>query len=166
MTTPRAVDLTPAEAAALTHRELDRAGQALRTGDLNTALEGYISALGLALQLGPAPTEQALAAILQAARELALRHDAEGLSTLGPALVGLVGQVRQAFALPPTTIMDTWATLASDLGALIGQLGLALTIPAGHRAGMLDNARARATLLDEATDGRFALSRWLEEFDS
>jgi hypothetical protein len=166
MTTPQAVDLTPAEAAGLIDQELAEAGGALHAHDLDTALDGYVRAMGLALQLGPAPSEQVLAAILQAARKLTLWQDADGLSALGPALVELVTQVREASALPRTAVMETWATFTSDLGALIGQLGLALAIPPGHRAGMMDLARTRAALLDDATGSHFTLTAWLDEAGS
>jgi hypothetical protein len=163
MTTPQAIEATPAEAADLVRTELAQAGKDLREGTLDDALDGYACALGLGLQLGPAPTEQVLAAVLQAARELALGGNAEGLSALGPALVGLVTQVRESGALPPTAVMGAWATFVADLGALIGQVGLALAIPPGHRSGMIDNLRRRATLLDEATGGGFTLTIWLDD---
>jgi hypothetical protein len=58
--------------------------------------------------------------------------------------------------------MEAWAALVSELGILIGQLGLALSLPAQKRAGMVDSARRRAALLDDATAGRFALVAWLD----
>jgi hypothetical protein len=163
MTPAQTLGLTPAEAAGRIEIELAQAGASLHARNLDLALDGYVHALGLALQLAPAPTEWVLAAILQAARELALGADANGLSTLGPALVDLVMQVRDANALPPTSTMDAWAAVAADLGTLIGQVGLALSIPPDHRASMMDNARTRAALLDDATGGRFALTAWLDE---
>jgi hypothetical protein len=173
MTTPQAVDLNTAEAADLLHSELTQAEDSLRAQDLDAAVDNYVRALGLALQLGPAPTEQALVAILGTARELAGQHHAVGrpsasaaLSALGPALVGLVAQVCDAGVLPATSVMEAWAIISSEIGALIGQLGLALALPADHRTGMLDNARTRAALLDGATNGIFTLTAWLEEIQA
>lgn len=163
MARAQVVRVTPAEATALIHGELTQADHSLQADDLNAALDGYVRALGLALQLGPAPTEQVLRAILQAAGELALARDSGSLSALGPALAGVVTQVREAEALPSTAVMEAWGTLASDLGALVGQLGLALSLPPGHRAGMMENAQRRAALLDEATGSHFALGVWLKE---
>jgi hypothetical protein len=164
MTSPQALDVTPAEAAELIHSELAQAAAWLEAGDLDAALDGYVCALGLALQIGPAPTGRVMAAVLQAAQALALAQDADGLSKLGPAVVGLVAQVRDANALPPTSVMDAWAVVAADLGTLIGQVGLALSIPSDRRTGMMDNARTQAALLDDATGGLFALTAWLDEF--
>jgi hypothetical protein len=162
MTEPQEVDLTPAGAAALIDGELSLAEESVREGDVDGALDSYVRALGLALQLGPAPTEQAMTSILQGAREIAHRQDAAGLAALGPALVGLVTQMRKAGALPVTVIMEAWAQFVEGLGALIGQLGLALAIPGDHRSGMMANAQARAALLDDATAGRFALTAWID----
>ena len=159
------VSLTATEAAELLSRDLTQAVQSLCASDLPTALDSYARALGLALQLGPAPAEQVLVAICEGARALVLRQDAAGLSALGPAVVGLVAQVRDEEALPRTRIMDAWATIASDMGALIGQLGLVMALPTDHRPGMLANARRRAELLDEATGARFTLVSWLEEIE-
>ena len=166
MTTLEAMELTPAEATARVRQELSRADEKLQTGELDSAFDGYALAIGLALQLGPALTEKALAATLDAARELAGSQDAEGLSALGPALVDLVAQVRDASALPPTTVMDAWASVVTEVGALIGQVGLALAMRADHRHSMMDNARFRAALLDDATSGLFALTSWLDQVDS
>jgi hypothetical protein len=163
MTEPQFVDLSPAEAAGLISRELARAGDALQIRHLDLALDGYVRALGLALQLGPAPTGQVLFAALDATRQLVHRQDADGLSTLGPALVALVDQVRAAGVLPSTAIMEAWAMVASDLGMLIGQVGLALAISPDHRQGMMDSARSRAVLLDNATGNLFALTDWLDQ---
>ena len=58
--------------------------------------------------------------------------------------------------------MEAWAQFVEGLGALIGQLGLALAIPGDYRTGMMANAQARAALLDDATAGRFALAAWLD----
>jgi hypothetical protein len=163
LTASRSIELTPAEAADRIDNELGQAWIALGAHDLEPALDGYVRALGLALQLGPAPTEQVLVAILQAARELALRRDADGLSALGPALVGLVTQVRHAGALSHTAVMEAWATVADGLGVLTGQLGLALTLPPDRRAGMMSQARAHATLLEDASGGLFGLVDWLDD---
>jgi hypothetical protein len=158
-----AVDLTPPEASAWLDNELAQASEALGAGDLDAALDGYIRALGLALQLGPAPTEQVLVMVLEIAYDLARQQDANSLSALGPALVGLVGQVREAAVLPPTAIMGAWAAVAADLGALLGQLGLALSLPPDHRDDHLDTVRAYATLVDDATHELFSLTTWLDE---
>jgi hypothetical protein len=165
MTTVSAIELAPAETAARIHQELSYAGERLQTRDLGPALDAYSCALGLALQLGPAPTETVLLATLDAACELARSPDAEGLSALGPALVNLVTQVRDAGVLPSTVVMDAWASVATDVGALIGQVGLALAIRPDHRRGMMDNARLRAALLDDATGGLFNLTNWMDRID-
>jgi hypothetical protein len=145
MSDPQPIDLTPAGAAVRIRAELALAQGALEAPrDLDTALDAYVRALGLALQLGPAPSE-----------------DAAALSALGPAVVDLVGQVRGASALPPTPVMAAWAELAVEVGALIGQLGLALALPADRRAGMMNQARERAALLDDTTGGFFSLGVWL-----
>jgi hypothetical protein len=163
MTSPQTVNVTPVEAADLLRAELILASEALHSQNLDTASDHYVRALGLGLQLGPAPTEQALTVILQTAQKLAQWQDARGLSLLGPALIDLVAQVQEAGALPPTMIMEAWATIAADLGTLIGQIGLALTIPSDHRKAMLENARTRAVLLDDATGNLFALTAWVDE---
>lgn len=163
MAESRSIDLTPSQAAALIHRDLTGAKSALDSHDLEMALDGFVRALGLALQLGPAPAEQVLEAILCAARQMRRCQDVEGLSALGPALVGLGKQVRAANALPPTAIMEAWATVTEDLGALIGQLGLALALPPDRREEMMGSARSRAALLDDATHGIFHLAEWLND---
>jgi hypothetical protein len=163
MTDPVTIDLTPAEASEQIQKELEGASSAVEARDLDAALDGYVRALGLALQLGPALTEKVLVAALDTARRLADQPDPRGLSALGPTLVDLVRQVRQAGALPPTPIMDAWATVTSDLGALIGQVGLALTIDPDSRSGLLENARTHALLLDEATGHLFALTSWIDQ---
>ena len=165
MTTITAIELSPTEAAARVHQDLSCAAERLQTGDLGPALDAYSCALGLALQLGPALTEKALFAALDAACELASSLDTEGLSALGPALVDLVTQVRDAGVLPPNAVMDAWASVATDVGALIGQVGLALAIRTDHRRGMMDNARLRAALLDDATGGLFNLTNWMDQID-
>jgi hypothetical protein len=163
MTTPRELNLTAGEAAARIEAELRQAEGAYQEGDLDASLDCYVRALGLALQLGPAPTELALLAILRTAHTLAQGQDSEGLSALGPALAGLVTQMQEARALPASGVMELWAALAVDLGALISQLGLAMGMPRGHRAGMMDLARNRAALVDDATSGAFGLTAWLDE---
>jgi hypothetical protein len=165
MTTITAIELSPTEAAARVHQDLSCAAERLQTGDLGPALDAYSCALGLALQLGPALTEKVLFATLDAACELACSLDTEGLSALGPALVDLVTQVRDAGVLPSNAVMDAWASVATDVGALIGQVGLALAIRRDHRRGMMDNARLRAALLDDATGGLFNLTNWMDQID-
>jgi hypothetical protein len=163
MSNATAVDLTPAEAAELLHHELSRASQSLQARDLDEGFDAYVRALGLALQLGPVPTGEALAAILLDTQRLVRSGQEEGLSALGPAVVDLVARVREAGALPRTAAMDAWAALSSSIGTLIGQLGLALEIPADHRADMVENLRVRAVALDDATGGLFDLAVWVEE---
>jgi hypothetical protein len=163
MTKPQELELKLTEAASLIGAELTLAEEALLEGKVDAGLDGYVRALGLALQLGPASADQAMTSVLRAARNLASRQDASGLSALGPALVGLVNQMRDTDAVPATAVMEAWARFFEGLGALIGQVGLALAIPSGHRRGMMANARSHATLLDDATAGRFALAAWLDE---
>lgn len=169
MPLPQEIHLTLDDAVSFIQAELFTAEKALKGGDLETALDSHTRALGLALQLGPAPTELVIRAILRATLYLVEQPDITGrpctptaLSALGPALAGLVGQIREADAIPKTAIMGAWSTFAADLGALIGQVGLALSIPAARRASMMDSAHARAALLDAATGERFALTSWLD----
>jgi hypothetical protein len=162
MNLPQSVNLTPADATALVQKQILEAQSALESSDLESALDSLVSALGLALQLGPAASELVLSEVVAIARRLARQGDADALSALGPALVGLIQQVRVAGALPPTSVMHAWAELASDLGALIGQVGLALTVDRSHRATMMSNARMSAALLDDATGDLFALAAWLD----
>jgi len=162
VTDPQVLDLTPVEAASFLRRQLAQAAEALQHGDPDAALDGYLPALGLALQLGPEPVEQALLAILQAAQWLAQQGNDQALSTLGPAVVHMVAQVHDAGVLPATAVMDAWATVAADVGPLIGQVGLALALPPERRSAMLQNARIRARLLDDATGHHFALTTWLD----
>ena len=162
MTSPQSVNLTPADATALIQNQILEAQSALERSDLESALDSLISALGLALQLGPAASELVLSEIVAAAQELGRKDDAGALAALGPAMVSLTQQVREAGALPPTSVMHAWAELASDLGALIGQVGLALTLGSSHRAGMMGKARMRAALLDDVTGGLFVLVGWLD----
>jgi hypothetical protein len=155
--------LTPDEAAKLLHDELFTAALSLRDGAQDDAFDAYVRAIGLALQLGPVPTGEALAALLQAAHSLVQWQMARGLSSLGPAVVNLVSQIRDSGALPGSDAMEAWATVTEEIGTLIGQLGLALEIHADHRAGMVQNLRARAGALDDATGSLFDLSGWVEE---
>lgn len=162
MTSPQSVNLTPADATALIQDQILEAQSALERSDLESALDSLISALGLALQLGPAASELVLSEIVAVAQELGRRDDAGALAALGPAMVSLTQQVREAGALPPTSVMHAWAELASDLGAFIGQVGLALTLGSSHGAGMMGKARMRAALLDDVTGGLFVLTGWLD----
>jgi hypothetical protein len=157
------IELTPVQASDWLQQELNLAAEALNSDDLDSALNAYVRALGLALQLGPAPTEHALDAVLHAARTLAQREDAAGLSALGPALVDLIRQVREAGALPATSVMEAWAEVVAGLGALVGQVGLVVALPQDRRQGMLGSARDHARILDEATKGVFGLAVWLDE---
>ena len=162
MSAPRALDLTPAEAARFLDRESTKAGTAWRAAAFDTAVDGYTRALGLALQLGPAPAEQTLTAILHTTRELGSSEEAEALAMLGPALVDLVHQVCRAGALPATRVMGAWAELTLDVGALISQVGLAYSLPPERRRELTINARTRATLLDDACNGALGLGYWLD----
>ena len=161
--TPQPIELSATQAAELIHRELQKATDSLAASDPDRAIDALVRALGLALQLGPAPMEQALRSTIDAGIHLSEAQDTDALSALGPALVGLVARVRDAGALPATPTMDAWATVASDIGALIGQAGLVLTLPPERRARMLGHGRAQAQLLDDATGGIFALTPWLEQ---
>jgi hypothetical protein len=156
-----AVDLTPHEAAARLQEELAWAGQALAGQGTDAALDGYVRALGLALQLGPAAVEMALAAVLDGAGCLLGAGDTDGLCALGPAVAGTVAQVQEAGVLPATPAMAAWAAVAGDLGALLGQVGLAQALPVERRGGMWRQAWARAALLDEATGALFGLADWM-----
>ncbi len=118
--------------------------------------------MGLSLQLGPAASELVLGEVAAVARELARKGDASALSAVGPALVGLIQQAQAAHVLPTIRIMDAWAQLASDLGVLIGQVGLALAFGGSRRSGMMGKARVRAALLDDATGDLFDLAIWLD----
>lgn len=163
MSDPQPLDLTATEAAALVHRELEAAGMALEAADLEPALDAYVRALGLALQLGPAAAEEVLRAVLNGARDLAIRGDALGLATLGPAVAGLVDQVRDAGALPATPVMEAWATVAAGIGAFLGQWGVALSLPEDHRPPIRARLQAHAAILDAATGSLFRLAAWPEE---
>ncbi len=161
---PQTLDLTPPQAAARLRDELALASQALASQALEPALDAYARALGLALQLGPAAAEAALDAILAGAGRLAREGDAEGLCALGPAVTGVVTQVEEAGVLPATAAMQAWAHVAADVGALVGQVGLALALPVERRTGLWRQARARAALLDEATGNLFSLVNWLARY--
>ncbi len=163
MTSHRMIELSAPQASEQIWQALQRTHLALRSRNLEAALDELVSALGLALQLGPAATEMVLAEAVAAARELARRRDANALSALGPALVGLSLQVREAGVLPKTPVMEAWALVVSGLGALLGELGLILSIARDHRSGMMVNASVRAASLDDATGGLFGLGDWLDE---
>lgn len=160
MTEYQSLDLTPGQAAARVRREITDASQAIQARQPDAALDGYVHSLGLALQLGPGPTEQVLVAVLSGVRSLICNGDAEGLSAWGPALVELVARVRAIGALPPTAIMEAWASVASDLATILGQIGLASSLPPDRRPNLLNQARARLVLLDDATHGHFDLLDW------
>ncbi len=163
MKSPQPVSLSLIEVARWIDAELKLAGNAFQAQDLDGALDAFARALGLALQLGPAATERVLAAILHSAQELAQQQNADGLCALGPTLVEVVMQVRQAGALPPTSVMEAWATIAADLGALVGQVGLVLAIAPDHRQAVVHQAYARAALLDDATGSLFGLTSWIDQ---
>jgi hypothetical protein len=162
---PLELDLTTGQAVSLVRSELADARRAVKQQTLDPALDHYTRSLGLALQLGPATCELVLGEIVQAARTLAQERQAEGLGALGPAVSGVIQQVLDAGALPETPIMAAWATVAIDLGALVGQLGLALLLPADRRSGMMEQVRNRADALDEATGTMFGLGAWLDEIN-
>jgi hypothetical protein len=166
MTSPQTIDLAPDQAAALLREEVAQATKMLQIGSLDAALDSYTRALGLGLQLGPTPTQEVLTVIVDTARTWARQQDALGLSALGPALVALVAQVREARVLPATPVMEAWAMIATDVATLIGQLGVALELAPDRRGSMIDNLRIRATLLDDATDGHFALATWIDDLGS
>ncbi|HSJ53749.1 MAG TPA: hypothetical protein VLC52_08355, partial [Anaerolineae bacterium] len=58
--------------------------------------------------------------------------------------------------------MAAWAALAVEVGALLGQVGLALSLAPEGRAGLWRTLRDRATLLDETTRSLFGLRAWLD----
>jgi hypothetical protein len=153
------VNLTVEEAAVWIRSELQQAGDAMDAGKLDAALDGYVRAMGLALQLGPAPVEEVLSAVLAVTRG----QNTATLAALGPALVNLVEQVRRAGVLPGTAVMEAWAMFVGEVGALVGQAGVALSVPPGRRAAMVDSLRSRAAILDETTSGLFRLLMWLDE---
>lgn len=163
MSAPRSIDLTAVEAERLLSRELHAARDSLLSSQLDVAQDKFVSALGLALQLSPAPVERVLLYVMHTIRESALRSDSETLSTFGPALVHVVSQVRDFGALPSSRVMEAWATVASDMGTIIGQVGVALAIESDRCKGMMANARIRAAALDEATGTRFAVAAWIDQ---
>ncbi|MGD8623633.1 MAG: hypothetical protein PVF47_04910 [Anaerolineae bacterium] len=159
------LNLAPDQAAARIHREIAGATRAIQAGQIDVAMDCYVRSLGLALQLGPLPTQQVLIALLSGAQALADRGEIATLSAMGPALVELVDRVRQAGALPPTAVMEAWATVASDLATTLGQIGLASGLPPDRRVSLLDQARTRLALLDDATNHFFDLLNWWHELD-
>lgn len=163
MISPKMVELSAAEASEQIRQALQRANLAFQSRDVERTLDEFVGALGLALQLGPAPTERVLAEAVASAREMARQQDTDALSALGPALVGLSNQVHETGALPKTAVMEAWAAVASDLGTLFGQLGLALTIAADCRSNMMASASTRALLLDDATGYLFGLADLVDE---
>jgi hypothetical protein len=163
MSVSRSIDLTSGEAARLVERELQAARDSLHSSQMDVAQDRFVGALGVALQLGPGAVVRVLLELMRALRELTPSADTETLSTLGPALVLVVSQVQENGALPPSKVMEAWATVASDVGALIGQVGLALSIESDRRRGMMANARNRAATLDEATGSRFAVTAWIDQ---
>jgi hypothetical protein len=163
MTMPQLIELTPLEAAGLIEHNLHAAEECLQSSQMDGIQDELVSALGLALQLGPAAVESVLLYVMHAVGEPELHKDSEALSSLGPALIDLVSQVRSAGALPATRIMEAWAIVAADVATIIGQVGLALSITPEHRQGMMANARIRAATLDEATGARFALTDWIDQ---
>jgi len=163
MSMPQPIELTPLEAAGLIEHDLHAAEACIQSSQIEGAQDRLVRALGLALQLGPAAVENVLLCVMHMIGEPVLHRDTETLSSLGPALVDVVSQVRSAGALPGTRIMEAWAIVACDVATLIGQVGLALSIRPEHRQGMMDNARIRAAALDEATGARFAITDWIDQ---
>ena len=163
MSEPWSIDLTPLEAAGYIERELQVARDSLQSCETDLAQDKFVSTLGLALQLGPAMVDRVLLCVMHEIRKLESSSGSETLATLGPALVHVVSQVRNTGALPSSKAMEAWATVASDLGAIVGQVGLALSIESNRRVGMLANARSRAAALDEATESRFAMTDWIDQ---
>lgn len=162
MPIPRRVELGPDEAAGLLDRDVTQASDLLESGRVDEALDRYVAALGLALQLGPAAIQKALTSSLDGAQQLASLGDAGALCAMGPALVGLVSQVLDAEVLDNTPVSNAWSMVAIDTGSLIGQVGLALGLPSRHRDGMMQNAHERAALLDDATGGVLRIVPWLD----
>ncbi len=166
MISPRVIELDATEASEQIGQTLQQSHHALQSRDIESALDGFVSALGLALQSGPEATAKVLDEAVAAAREMARQQDADALSALGPALVALINQVRDAGALPRTRVMEAWAVVASGLGALLGELGLLLSMPPNRRSSMMANASTRAACLDDATGDLFGLGDWLDEIAS
>jgi hypothetical protein len=165
MNDPQVLELTPREAADRIRSELATASKAFQAAEADAGVAACACALGLALQLGPEPTGQVLLSVLEEAQSLARRSQADALSSLGPAVIGLIGQVREAQALPTGAGMIAWASVGEELGTLLGQVGLALSIPSHGRSGMVAAAMARADGLDEATGRIFDLRGWLESLE-
>ncbi len=163
MIAPQIVELSAGEASEQIQQTLEQAHGALYSNDLDKALDGLTGALGLALQLGPAATERVLTEAVAAAREMASKRDAYALSALGPAVVGLANQVRQAGALPNGKVMEAWTEVTFGLGALFGEIGLVMAIAPSRRSGLITNAAIRAHSLDDATGNTFELANWLDK---
>lgn len=154
---PETVELTPDAAVAFLSDELALAADSHAAGNADAALDAYVRAVGLALQLGPAACEQALDAVLAGARRMT--HNT--LSALGPALVQLHDQVRDAGALSDNPVMQSWASVVAYCGMLIGVVGVAGALPAGDRQGMVHKARTAATQLDEQTGQLLDFAGWV-----
>jgi len=88
VTSPQTIELSPAEASELIQHELQEAHHAFHTADLESALDRFVSALGLALQLGPAVIERVLTEVMAAAREMARQQNANSGYDLWPAWPG------------------------------------------------------------------------------
>jgi hypothetical protein len=71
--------------------------------------------------------------------------------------------VEEEDALPETPVMEAWATVAADFGAIVGQLGLALSMPPEGWPALLTTAARRAAMIDDATGGLFDLAGWLSQ---
>lgn len=155
------VFLTADQAVAVLEHELAGADTALSAGRSDSAFDGYVRSLGLALQLGPAEIQLVLRRLLEAASKLACLDGAVGLNTLGPAIVGVVADARRAGAVPSCKVMEAWATATADFGALIGEVGLALSMAPGQRGGTIGGSLRRAAVLDDATGTMFGLTAWL-----
>ena len=80
MRTSQSLDMTPAAAARFLDKESVESADAWRAGAYDSAVDGYTRALGLALQLGPAPTERVLASILHTTRGLQSSDEAGALA--------------------------------------------------------------------------------------
>jgi hypothetical protein len=155
---PETVELTPDGAARLLLDELALAAAAGASGNVDAALDAYVRALGLALQLGPTAAARTLFALLDGAREM----DPAGLSALGPAVVRLVDQVQEAGALPDNPVMASWARATAYCGTLIGLLGVAGAMPARERQPMVEKVRTSAAGLDEDTENLFDFTAWVD----
>jgi hypothetical protein len=160
------IEMSPNEASELIRQDLREARHDFQTANLESALDRFVRALGLALQLGPAATERVLAAVMATAREMAKQRNANALSALGPSLVGLTTQVREEAALCPTAAMEAWSAVISGVGTLLGQLGLALTIAPDHRSAMMTHTHTHARILDDATGNRFGLADWIDQISA